>query len=253
MAREEGGRWTSILGDAVACMQVMPAATLDAVITDPPYGSGGFSVKDRQRSSKSKYVTTGAKYKNNCPDIDGDNLHPLAWSETLRRFARQSIRVLREGGHFLCFIDWRNLPELSGIVHGAGLRMRNVVVWDKGRASRVYRGGFRLQAEYVLWATKGKLKVTERPVYLDGVLKYSTLSNGKIHITQKPLGLMQELVRVCPQRGRVLDPFQGSGTTGVAALLAGLRYTGIESVEAYHQLAIDRLAKAEQEAKKSAA
>ncbi|MFN3595162.1 MAG: DNA methyltransferase, partial [Thiobacillaceae bacterium] len=62
---------------------------------------------------------------------------------------------------------------------------------------------------------------------------------------EKPLGLMRDLVQICPPGGTVLDPFQGSGTTGVAALMEGLRYIGIEAVEHYHRVACERLAQAE--------
>ena len=53
-------------------------------------------------------------------------------------------------------------------------------------------------------------------------------SRDRVHVTQKPLALMRELLRVVSVGGCVLDPFMGSGTTGVAALQTGRRFVGIE-------------------------
>jgi site-specific DNA-methyltransferase (adenine-specific) len=53
--------------------------SVDAVITDPPYGSGGFLAKDTMRASKLKYVRSDASYQITLPNIDGDALHPEAW------------------------------------------------------------------------------------------------------------------------------------------------------------------------------
>jgi site-specific DNA-methyltransferase (adenine-specific) len=78
------------------------------------------------------------------------------------------------------------------------------------------------------------------PVYLPGVLTHTTMTNGKIHITQKPESLMLDLVRVCKDGGTVFDPFMCSGTTGVAALKSGLRFIGCESVQPYFQTALSR-------------
>lgn len=62
-----------------------------------------------------------------------------------------------------------------------------------------------------------------------------------MHITQKPVEVMQELVKICPPGGTVLDPFTGSGTTGVAALREGRRFIGVELSEHYADIAEQRL------------
>lgn len=78
------------------------------------------------------------------------------------------------------------------------------------------------------------------PVYLPGVLRHSTITNGKVHITQKPEALMADIVEICPPGGSVFDPFMGSGTTGVAALKSGRRFVGAESVGQYFDTALKR-------------
>lgn len=64
------------------------------------------------------------------------------------------------------------------------------------------------------------------------------------HITQKPVQLLAELVKVCPPGGTVLDPFAGSGSTGVAALGSGRPFVGVEMTGHYAQVARRRLLEA---------
>ena len=148
-------------------------------------------------------------------------------------------RVLKEDGIFAFFIDWRNLGDLQKIIASSGLQLRGVVVWDK-KNGRPVKNGFRLQTEYLIWATKGRIPKRNKPVYLPGVLRHTTLSNSKVHITQKPDALMDEIIAICPEGETVLDMFMGSGSTGVAALKSGRKFIGIESVPEYFDVACER-------------
>lgn len=132
------------------------------------------------------------------------------------------------------------------IVGSVGWGIRGLVIWDKDSGSRPTPNGFRSQSEPIIWARNGPAQRRDQPVYLDGVLRYAT-PHRKHHQVEKPLALMRDLVQLCPPGGTVLDPFQGSGTTGVAALMAGRRYIGIEVVEHYHRTACERLKQAEAE------
>ena len=80
-----------------------------------------------------------------------------------------------------------------------------------------------------------------RPVpCLPGVFKYGNPQN-RIHLTEKPLQLMRDVVKITEPGGHILDPFAGSGTTLQAAVLEGYTATGIEVTDAYAALARDRL------------
>ena len=213
---------------------------IDAVITDPPYGSGGFAASELKRPSKAKYVSTGAKYADQMPDIDGDSLLPQQWQRLMTEFLDAAWSVLKDRGILVTFIDWRNLAALHGLILESPFTFRGIAVWNKGNASRPYKNGFRMQAEYLLWATKGKLPDRDPPVYLPGVLSHTTRTNGKRHITEKPERLMEDLVEICPPGGTIFDPFMGSGTTGVAALKTGRRFVGCETVGQYFDVALQR-------------
>ncbi len=83
----------------------------------------------------------------------------------------------------------------------------------------------------------------DRPVpCLPGVFKYGNPQN-RIHLTEKPLQLMRDIVKITEPGGRILDPFAGSGTTVLAAVLEGYSAVGIEITDEYVQRARERIAR----------
>ena len=80
-----------------------------------------------------------------------------------------------------------------------------------------------------------------RPVgCLPGVFRYTNPQN-RIHVTEKPLQLMRDVVKICEPGGRILDPFAGAGTTILAAVKEGYEAVGIEKSDAYYKLGSDRV------------
>ena len=77
---------------------------------------------------------------------------------------------------------------------------------------------------------------------MPGVFKYGNPQN-RIHLTEKPLQLMRDVVKITEPGGRILDPFAGSGTTVLAAVLEGYSATGIEVTDTYAKLARERIEK----------
>ena len=109
------------------------------------------------------------------------------------------------------FIDWRQLPCASDALQWAGWIWRGIAVWDKGN-SRPQKGRFRQQAEYIVWGSNGDMPVSRPVPCLPGVFKYGNPQN-RIHLTEKPLQLMQDLVKITEPGGHILDPFAGSAAT----------------------------------------
>ena len=237
---QTGEGWRIYNGDFRKVSTLLKPGIVDAIITDPPYGSCGWLPNQTMQSSKKKYVSSNASYQNTLPDIHGDSLHPDAWKQLMRDFLSVSFLVLSDGGMFCIFIDWRNKPILQTLIYESGLQLRGVAVWDKING-RPFKNGFRGQTEYILWGSKGAMLKREPAIYLPGVFRHTTKTNGKLHITEKPLALMQELVKICPSGGRIFDPFMGSATTGIAALIQGFEFIGCESVEHYFDTSITRL------------
>lgn len=236
--------WTLHQGEALATLQTLDAATVDAVICDPPYNSGGRTFTDRKRGTRDKYTTSGAG--EHLPEFLGDNRDQRSWITWCALWLSECLRATVPGGSLLMATDWRQFPAASDALQVAGWTWRGVVTWVKPRhRSRPVRGGFWSQTEYWLWAVNGQLR-RDHEVYLPGVIEAAAPGAAeRQHPTEKPLPLMRELVRIAPESGTVLDPFAGSGATGAAALEQGRRFTGIELSEYYAHLARQRLTERE--------
>lgn len=208
-------RWEIIHGDSLTVLESFPPSTFDAVITDPPYASGGRTQAEKSKATAKKYSSMGG---NAPPDFDGD---------------------AKPGAPVCMFIDWRQLPCASDALQWAGWIWRGIAVWDKG-ISRPQKGRFRQQAEYIVWGSNGDMPVSRPVPCLPGVFKYGNPQN-RIHLTEKPLQLMQDLVKSTEPGGHILDPFAGSGTTVLAAVKEGYDATGIEVTDVYADLARKRL------------
>lgn len=230
-----------IHGDALVVLPTLPTNSVDAVITDPPYNSGGRTNGERRaQSARGKYVSSDAKHT--LPDFTGDNRDQRSYTTWLSLILAECLRVTRDGGHALVFTDWRQLPATSDALQVAGWTWQGTIVWHKP-INRPRRGGFRAACEYILWGTNGPYD-NQREIYLPGMFSASQPGGRqRRHITQKPVeGLMRELVKICPEHGTILDPFAGSGSTGEAAALEGRQFLGIELSHRYHQVAAERLA-----------
>ncbi|MBB5431335.1 DNA-methyltransferase [Nocardiopsis composta] len=228
-------------GDALAILPALGAGTVDAVITDPPYNvSSPTAAAKGTASARSKYVSSDAQHT--LPDFAGDNKDQRGYAYWLTLLLGASLHATRQGGSCLVFTDWSQLPATSDALQAAGWIWRGIVPWEKP-ATRPFKNGFRRACEYVLWGTHGEPHRHVPDIYLPGLLRGSQpRGNRRQHITQKPVEIMRELVKIAPEGGTVLDPCMGSGTTGVAALEEGRRFIGIEYTEHYAQVARDRLA-----------
>lgn len=229
-------------GNALSILRDLPDGYADAVITDPPYNSGGRTASERRTlSARKKYVSSDARH--DLADFEGDNRDQRSYGYWLTLVLAECYRVAGPGAPLLTFTDWRQLPATSDALQAAGWTWRGIVVWHKPVA-RPRRGGFSQSTEYLLWATHGAVLADRNPVYLPGLLTGSQPSGRKRHhITEKPVEVMRELVKVCPPSGKVLDPFTGSGSTGIAAHLEGRAFVGIEMSPHYFTVASDRFAK----------
>ena len=131
------------------------------------------------------------------------------------------------------FVDRRQLPALTDAIQWAGWVWRGVAVWDKMN-SRPQIGRFRQQCEYIVWGSNGPLPTKRGVSVLPGLFQVPNVpTQDRWHQTQKPLALMQQVVRICEPGGTIIDPFAGSGSTIVAALCEGYKAVGIEQEAHY--------------------
>lgn len=236
-------RWCVLEGEALVVMHEMPAASVDAIITDPPYSSGGAFRSDRMGSTKAKYVQTGQERQ--FPEFAGDSRDQHAYAYWVALWLAECTRVAKPGAPICLFSDWRQLPTTIDSMQAGGWVYRGIVPWDKGGGVRPTLGRFSSQCEYVVWGSNGPMPL-EREVggesrVLPGIIRCAVDVNDKHHMTGKPTEAMRALVRIVEPGGVIFDPFAGSGSTGVAAIREGYRFIGAEKVSAYVGVSHERL------------
>ncbi len=224
-------------GDALSVLLQFNKDTFDAVITDPPYSSGGATLSAKTQATSHKYTST----KGDCPypDFEGDAKDQRSWTHWCAEWLLLARKASKPGAPVCVFCDWRQLPSLTDALQWAGWIWRGVAVWDKVN-SRPQKGRFRQQAEFIVWGSNGDMPVTRNAPVIKGVLSMLP-PQKRTHQTEKPLGLMREIVRICEPGGMILDPFAGSGTTVLAALLEGYDAVGIELSQVIAALAQERI------------
>lgn len=230
--------------DAYAWLSGLPDGCADAVITDPPYSSGGVTASERRRrTARDKYTKGRAgDLVHELPTFGGDQRDQRSYLAWLSLVMTEARRVTVEGGSVLVATDWRQLPVTTDAVQAGDWVWAGIVTWAKPQhRSRPRRGGFWNQAEYYVWGVAGRLR-TDHEVYLPGVIEAAApAARDRIHPTEKPAALMRELVQVAPPGGLVLDPFAGAGGCGVASVEMGRRWAGCDIGEHWAQLAQERL------------
>lgn len=235
-------QWTLHHGEAVAWLLSLPTNSADAIITDPPYSSGGQSASSRRRTTAAKYMRgTKTVY----PEFEGDNRDQRSWLTWMTVWLSQAYRVAKPGAPICLFADWRQSSTASDALQAGGFIWRGTIAWDKTGAARPMRGRFTQQCEHILWGSKGPMPRTRQCLsdsnVLPGVVTHRVDPKDKHHIAGKPTALMRDIVRICEPGGVIVDPFAGSGTTGVAALQLGYRFLGCELSAEYVDIANERL------------
>jgi site-specific DNA-methyltransferase (adenine-specific) len=252
----DSARAQLLQGDAVELLAARcfdPEAELfDMVATDPPYNSGGIFPTGRVEDPVLKYAHNGdakgrASFTGDCRDQRACRIWFERWMELARRCTKNS-------GYLLCFTDWRQLPTVTDSIQVAGWTWRGIIPWDKGRGARApHRGFYRHQCEYVVWATNGRVpRPTDRGPF-DGCIRETVKKADKHHLTGKPTAVMRQLIQAAPRGGLIADPFAGSSTTGVGALLEGRRFWGVELSADYAKTSTERLLEADRRAEAQAA
>lgn len=202
------GNCTLYLGD---CLEVMPLlGKVDAVVTDPPYGIGEAAGKNKSRSKLAPAKDYG--------DDEWDNsTPPAATFKLMREISKHQIIF---GGNYF------ELPPA-----------KCWLVWDKLNGENDF-------ADCELAWTNLDKAVRRIQYRWNGMLRQNNEPRGD-HPTQKPLGVMKWCLNHLPKSANIiLDPFMGSGTTGVACVEQGRSFAGIERETKYFDAACRRISAA---------
>ena len=209
------------LGD---CMEVLPQlGAVDAVVTDPPYLMGAASTRSPAGRSRSRI---------------GDWSNAAMFYSAWMREAWD--RVSDNGSMWVCG-NWRGFPTYQIALDTLGAPLSSVVIWDKEWIGVGPLNALRQRYELVFHSAKGSGIASRSEPDIWPVKWASKRPSG--HESEKPVGLMKRCIEV-GGGGIVLDPFAGSGTTGVAAVLCGKRFIGIEIEPRYFETACRRIEQA---------
>lgn len=224
-------------GDALAVLQNLTPGQ-DAILTDPPYCSGGY-MEAQKGAAKVQGLRSQTQKTESFKWFAGDNLTTVGLTWLLRGTLIEARRLLHPNRSAFVFCDWRMIPALVPALESSGLRWRNLLVWDKVSAG--LGCGFKPVHEMVAEFTNGATEYARR----DGknVLRHKrTTSAKRKHGAQKPTNLLREIIRTATRPGEtVLDPFAGAGSTLVAAKQEGRRAIGVEIDEVYCEEIAKRL------------
>lgn len=216
------------------------------VLTDPPYSSGGLFAGDRKASTRTKYTDSDYNGSARFQNFSGDNMDQRSFTEFMRTVLAKCRQKTKQEGVCAVFVDWRNLPALTDALQMAGWIWRGICVWNKGNARNI-PGRFRQDCEFIVWGTNGPKSVDWTPgfsAYPGSYTEKSVSTKKKHHQTEKPVELLEKLIAICSDNGTVLDPFMGSGSTGVAAVNTGRSFIGMELDQGYFETAHKRISEA---------
>jgi site-specific DNA-methyltransferase (adenine-specific) len=195
--------------DAVVWLRSFDAASVDLVVTDPPYES----------LEKHRAIGTTTRLKQS--KASSNQWFQIFPNERFEELFTEVYRVLKKDRHFYLFCDAETMFVAKPIAEAVGFKFWKPLVWDKEKIGMGYH--YRSRHEFILFFEKGKRKLND--LGIPDVLACPRIING--YPTEKPVGVSEILVRQSTQPGElVIDPFMGSGSVGVATLKQQRQFAG---------------------------
>jgi len=196
-------------GDAVQWLRNLGAASVDLIVTDPPYES----------LEKHRAIGTTTRLKHSkASSNEWFEIFPNARFEEL---FSECFRVLKKNRHFYLFCDQETMFVAKPIAEAVGFRFWKPLVWDKQKIGMGYH--YRCRYEVVLFFEKGKRKLND--LSIPDIIQASRIHNG--YPAEKPVAVSETLIKQSTDLGElVIDPFMGSGSVGLAALTSKRQFMG---------------------------
>lgn len=240
-----------LLGDSFKLLSKIKKESVDCIFADPPYflSNGGISVSGGKQVSVNKAVwdqgfTLKEKHKFN------------------RKWIKMCKRVLNDNGTIWISGTMHNIYSVGLALEQEGFKIINNITWEKlNPPPNLACRCFTHSTETIIWAKKDNPKAKHTFNYdlmkeINGGKQMKDVWKGSLtskkeklegkHPTQKPEYLLERIIEASTQEGNVvLDPFNGSGTTGVVAKRLGRQFIGIDNCEEYLEISQRRIAKEE--------
>jgi site-specific DNA-methyltransferase (adenine-specific) len=220
-----GTRYSLAQADAVAWLRTLPDASVDLVVTDPPYES-----LEKHRAVGTTTRLSHSKSSSN----DWFTVFPNARFPEL--FA-EVHRVLKKNAHFYLYCDQETAFVAKPAGEAAGFKFWKPLVWDKIQLGMGYH--YRSRYELILFFEKGKRKLAD--LGIADVIREKRIHRG--YPTEKPVAVSRILIEQSSLPGElVIDPFMGTASAGVAAVLGGRSFAGADISDKALAIAEERLA-----------
>ncbi|AMG02406.1 MULTISPECIES: DNA-methyltransferase [Vibrio] len=212
--KEDAVRWLSTLADA----------SVDLIVTDPPY------------ESLEKHRNVGTTTRLKVSKSSSNQWFEIFPNERFESLLREVYRVLKKNSHFYLFCDQETMFVIKPIAEKVGFKFWKPIVWDKVSIGMGYH--YRSRHEYILFFEKGKRKLNDLGV--PDVLQCKRVFRG--YPTEKPVELIEVLISQSSNENQlVVDPFFGSGSTLIAARNLSRSYMGCDISESAHFHFMNRL------------
>jgi site-specific DNA-methyltransferase (adenine-specific) len=187
--------------DAVAWLRSLKDASVDLIITDPPYES----------LEKHRNIGTTTRLKQS--KASSNQWFQIFPNDRFAELLTELYRVLKRDRHFYLFCDAETMFIVKPIAEAAGFKFWKPLVWDKQKIGMGYH--YRARYEFILFFEKGKRKLKD--LAMPDILECPRVYRG--YPSEKPVPIADCLIKQSAETGEiVIDPFMGSGSTGVAAM-----------------------------------
>ena len=251
----QDGDFTLLNGDSFKLLKKIEPKSIDLIFADPPYflSSGGVSCQNGKQVSVnkgewdySKTIEDRIKYNRKwialCRDVLKDD-GTIMISSTLHSVYAIGVALELEGYSIINNIIWKKTNPAPNLACRCFTHSTETVIWARKQLTLKKKGKHYFNYEAMKKENDGKqmkdvweFSDVEPEIFESATVPKSEKRFGK-HPTQKPIKLLERLIMASTKEGDlILDPFNGSGTSGVAANLLGRKYIGIELKKQYLEI-----------------
>lgn len=211
--------------DAVSWLLTLPDASVDLMITDPPY------------ESLEKHRKVGTTTRLSVSKSSSNEWFQIFPNTRFEELFKEVFRVMKKNSHFYLFCDQETAFIVKPLAEKVGFKFWKPIIWDKVRIGMGYH--YRARYEFILFFEKGKRKLNDLSV--PDVLSVPRVNRG--YPTEKPVTLLEIFVKQSSIEGEIVcDPFMGACSTGVAAQNLNRIFIGNDNSETAFALSKERLA-----------
>ena len=228
-------------GDCTVEMKKIANDSVDLILTDTPYNIGNFMINRSTNLAKMR--------ENFFANAGWDNLEFDEWVERMDSFFEDAARIIKTGGSMIIFMSIIKVETIIKLAEKHGFYYKTTGIWHKlNPMPRNMNLHFVNSTEAWIYFTYKKKTGTfnNENKMIHDFIETSVVSNGEKkagkHPTQKPIALLEHFVKLLSNEGDlVVDPFMGSGSTGVVCKKMGRNFVGVEFDKEYYEIAQRRI------------